>query len=114
MRYLIPLDRKGEKGKIGKITDLYISNHLASMSKGLLVSSVEAKSGKSAMIVAMASIFRKEGYKVGFFKPFGTSPEYLGGRIVDGDALNTARLIGVAIRPRTSARLSLRFPTLSL
>ncbi len=63
--------------------------------KGLLVSSVEGKSGKSAMIIAMASILKEKGYKVGYFKPFGTSPEYLDGEIVDGDALNTAHLIGV-------------------
>ncbi len=63
--------------------------------KGLLVSSVEGKSGKSAMIIAMASILKEKGYKVGYFKPFGTSPEYLDGEIVDGDALNTTHLIGV-------------------
>ncbi len=63
--------------------------------KGLLISSVEGKSGKSAMIIAMASILKEKGYEVGYFKPFGTSPEYFDGEIVDGDALNTARLIGV-------------------
>ncbi len=63
--------------------------------KGLLISSVEGKSGKSAMIIAMASVLKEKGYEVGYFKPFGTSPEYLDGEIVDGDALNTARLVGI-------------------
>ncbi|MBO8183724.1 MAG: phosphotransacetylase family protein [Archaeoglobus sp.] len=80
------------------------------MTKGLLVSSVEGKSGKSAMIIAMASILKEKGYEVGFFKPFGTSPEYQGEEIVDGDALNTAKLIGSEDDPRDICPVVLEVP----
>lgn len=80
------------------------------MTKGLLVSSVEGKSGKSAMIIAIASILKKKGYEVGYFKPFGTSPEYLDGEIVDGDALNTAKLIGADSNPKEICPIVLEIP----
>jgi hypothetical protein len=80
------------------------------MASGLLVSSVEGKSGKSAMIVGMAEILKKRGYEIGFFKPFGTSPEYSNGEIVDGDAVNTAKLIGVEENPNDICPVVLEVP----
>ncbi|AGK62217.1 BioD-like N-terminal domain of phosphotransacetylase [Archaeoglobus sulfaticallidus PM70-1] len=63
--------------------------------QGIMVSSVEGDAGKSSMIIAMASYLLDKGYSVGYFKPLGTSPEYHDGKLVDGDALNTSKMIGV-------------------
>jgi hypothetical protein len=78
--------------------------------ENLLVSSVEGKSGKSTLIIALASILKEKGYRVGYFKPFGSSPEYFEGEIVDGDALNTSRLLGIEDEIRDVCPIVLEVP----
>jgi|Deesub1362A_J573_1020465.scaffolds.fasta_scaffold00135_80 hypothetical protein len=63
--------------------------------KNVMVSSIEGHSGKSSMIIAMVSILREMGYEAGYFKPFGSSPTYYGGDIVDEDALNTIQVLEI-------------------
>lgn len=58
--------------------------------KNLLVSSVEEYSGKSAVIIALGLLLREEGFKVGYFKPFGVGITRIGDQLVDEDAYNTA------------------------
>lgn len=63
------------------------------MAKSLLVSSIEGYSGKSGLIIALGLIFRKKGFKVGYFKPFGASTAYIGDKLVDEDAYSTAEVL---------------------
>ena len=54
--------------------------------KSLLVSSVQAHSGKSALCLGLGLCFREKGMKVGYFKPLGIQTIGVGERIVDEDA----------------------------
>jgi BioD-like phosphotransacetylase family protein len=58
--------------------------------KNLIVSSIEEYSGKSAVIIALGLILREQGFKVGYFKPFGVNTTRMGDQLVDEDAYNTA------------------------
>ncbi len=51
--------------------------------RGILISSVEEKAGKTSLILALNEIF--SGYKTAYFKPFGTSPVREGEFLVDED-----------------------------
>ncbi len=60
----------------------------------MIVSSIEGYSGKSAIIIALGLILRERGYRVGYFKPIGFG-SFIDGKVVDEDALNTARALKV-------------------
>jgi len=62
--------------------------------KGILVSSIEEYSGKSALIIALGLILREQGYHVGYFKPFGIGTLRIANRLVDEDAYNTTQVLG--------------------
>ncbi|MEM2905939.1 MAG: phosphotransacetylase family protein [Candidatus Bathyarchaeia archaeon] len=51
----------------------------------LFVSSPEGFSGKTAICLGLALTLRREGYKVGYFKPIGTEMKRVGDRPVDED-----------------------------
>lgn len=53
----------------------------------LFVSSPTGFSGKTAVCLGLALRFRREGYKVGYFKPIGTEMTRVGDRPVDEDVL---------------------------
>lgn len=61
--------------------------------KGLLVSSLEEYSGKSALIIALGLILRERGFKIGYFKPFGVGITRIENQLVDEDAYNTAMVL---------------------
>jgi BioD-like phosphotransacetylase family protein len=60
---------------------------------GILVSSIEEYSGKSALIIALGLILREQGYTVGYFKPFGVGTTRIANRLVDEDAYNTTQVL---------------------
>ncbi len=78
--------------------------------KALYVTSIEPFSGKTAVCLALGRRFRREGYKVGYFKPLSTQPwEPAPGRALDEDAdfvrrtleleESTEELTGVLLTP---------------
>jgi BioD-like phosphotransacetylase family protein len=52
----------------------------------LFIGSTGDRAGHSLITWAIARKFTKMGFRVGFVKPFGTDPVYLGGRWIDHDA----------------------------
>jgi len=52
----------------------------------LFIGSTGDRAGHSLITWALARKFMNMGFKVGFVKPFGTDPVYIGGRWVDHDA----------------------------
>jgi hypothetical protein len=78
--------------------------------KALYITSIEPFSGKTAVCLALGRKFKREGYKVGYFKPLSTQPwEPVPGRTVDEDAdfvrrmleleERTENLVGVLLTP---------------
>ncbi len=63
--------------------------------KSVLVSSIEEYSGKSGIIIALGLLLEERGFKVGYFKPFGVSAVKIGEKLVDEDAHNTAKALGI-------------------
>ncbi|HHT9117265.1 MAG TPA: phosphotransacetylase family protein [Candidatus Hypogeohydataceae bacterium YC38] len=61
----------------------------------IVIGSVTDYSGKSLVWLGMGLRFRKDGLKVGFFKPIGALPVKADGKLVDEDALFLKRAIGV-------------------
>jgi hypothetical protein len=78
--------------------------------KALYITSIEPFSGKTAVCLALGRRFKREGYKVGYFKPLSTQPwEPVPGRTTDEDAdfvrrtleleESTEDLVGVLLTP---------------
>ncbi|WP_457549246.1 DRTGG domain-containing protein [Archaeoglobus sp.] len=59
-----------------------------------MISSIEAFSGKSSLIIALGKILQERGYKVGYFKPFGIG-RYVGRELIEEDVSNVASSLGV-------------------
>lgn len=78
--------------------------------KALYITSIEPFSGKTAVCLALGRRFKREGYKVGYFKPLSTQAwEPVPGRTLDEDAdfvrrtleleESTKDLVGVLLTP---------------
>ncbi|WP_456327699.1 DRTGG domain-containing protein [Archaeoglobus sp.] len=59
-----------------------------------MISSIEAFSGKSSLIIALGKILQKRGYKIGYFKPFGIG-RYVGRELIEEDVSNVVSVLGV-------------------
>ena len=59
-----------------------------------MISSIEAFSGKSSLIIALGKILQESGYKVGYFKPFGIG-KYVGRELIEEDVSNVVSVLGV-------------------
>ncbi len=60
----------------------------------MLISSVDEYSGKSGFIMALGSILKDRGYRVGYFKPLGIG-RFIGDKLVDEDALAIAETLKI-------------------
>ena len=57
------------------------------MTKSLFISSMNEYSGKTLMSLGLGLRFQKDGFKVGYFKPFGSQVTTVDGEAVDEDAV---------------------------
>jgi len=59
-----------------------------------MISSIDAFSGKSSLVIALGKILQERGYKVGYFKPFGIG-KYIGKELVEEDVSGIASILKV-------------------
>ena len=60
----------------------------------MLVSSLDEFSGKSSIIIALGSILREKGYKIGYFKPIGIG-KFVKDKVVDEDAQRIIEILKI-------------------
>lgn len=53
----------------------------------IFIASVSPFSGKNVICLGLGLKFKRDGYRVGYFKPVGFSPVYVGGVLTDEDAV---------------------------
>ena len=58
----------------------------------MFVSSLDAYSGKSAVSIALGLLLKREGYKVGYFKPIGVG-RYVGNELVEDDVITVSQTL---------------------
>jgi len=58
----------------------------------MLISSLDAYSGKSAVSIALGLLLTKEGCKVGYFKPIGIG-RYVGNELVEEDVVTVSQIL---------------------
>lgn len=63
----------------------------------IFVASVSPFSGKNVICLGLGLQFKKDGYKVGYFKPVGFSPVFVEGVLTDEDAVFLSRALGVDV-----------------
>ncbi|TVM03571.1 MAG: hypothetical protein CV087_04475 [Candidatus Brocadia sp. WS118] len=63
----------------------------------IFVASVSPFSGKNVICLGLGLQFKKDGYKVGYFKPVGFSPVFVEGVLTDEDAIFLSRALGVDV-----------------
>jgi len=63
--------------------------------RSILVSSTELYSGKSALCMALAMKLKENELKVGYMKPVGNIIVDLNGELVDDDAMNMKKMLGL-------------------
>ncbi len=63
--------------------------------RSILIGSCGGYSGKSAICIGLAMIFREEGLKIGYMKPFGNQFKEVMGKLVDEDARNIRNALGL-------------------
>jgi len=59
-----------------------------------MISSTDAFSGKSSLIIALGKILQERGYRVGYFKPFGIG-KYVGRELVEEDVSSIVSILKV-------------------
>ncbi len=59
-----------------------------------MISSTDAFSGKSFLIIALGKILQERGYRVGYFKPFGIG-KYVGRELVEEDVSSIVSILKV-------------------
>ncbi|MBW2107644.1 MAG: phosphotransacetylase family protein [Deltaproteobacteria bacterium] len=62
---------------------------------GLYVTSFERYTGKDLVTIGVISRLRRDGFSVGYFKPFGHDPVEVGGTMTDKGALTIYKLFGL-------------------
>jgi BioD-like phosphotransacetylase family protein len=67
--------------------------------KSLYITSVERYSGKTALCLALGKRLQRDGYQVGYLKPLSLQPWWLGGRLVDEDAVFVREVLGLSAPP---------------
>ncbi len=73
----------------------------------LYVSSLTGFSGKTALCLGLALRFRKEGYRVGYFKPIGLEMTRVGDKVVDEDALLMKTVLNINLPLEAVAHVTL-------
>jgi hypothetical protein len=63
--------------------------------KTLFIGSASGYSGKSLVAICLGKILQEKGLKVGFFKPLGTAPCMECDSVVDEDAVNIKKILGL-------------------
>ncbi|NIA09108.1 MAG: AAA family ATPase [Nitrospiraceae bacterium] len=63
--------------------------------RSILIGSCGGYSGKSAICIGLAMIFREKGLKIGYMKPFGNQFREVKGKLVDEDARNICNALGL-------------------
>lgn len=63
--------------------------------KALYIGSTARYSGKSLITIGLGLKLKKDGYRVGYFKPLGKTPLTLGDTVVDYDAEYMKRVLGL-------------------
>ena len=63
----------------------------------MLISSLDAYSGKSAVSIALGLLLKEEGCKVGYFKPIGVG-RYVGNELVEEDVVTVSQILGLEDR----------------
>ncbi|ADB57355.1 phosphotransacetylase family protein [Archaeoglobus profundus] len=59
-----------------------------------MISSTDAFSGKSSLIIALGKILQERGYRIGYFKPFGIG-KYVGRELVEEDVSSIVSILKV-------------------
>lgn len=67
--------------------------------RSVLISSTDLFSGKSAVCMALALKLKENGLKVGYMKPVGNIIVDVNGELVDDDALNMKKMLGLEESP---------------
>jgi len=70
----------------------------------LYIASTSEYAGKTLLALALGTIWKEGGVRVGYVKPLGKIPEVREGRLVDGDATFLADALPWTRRPTRSAR----------
>lgn len=65
----------------------------------LYIASTSGYAGKTLLALALGTIWREAGVKIGYVKPLGKIPLVRGGRLVDGDASFLAEALGLDSPP---------------
>ncbi|MFH0925987.1 MAG: phosphotransacetylase family protein [bacterium] len=63
--------------------------------KSLFIGSTSRYSGKSLICLGLGSKFTKDGLNIGYIKPIGTTPTYVGDQLTDEDGVFIARALKI-------------------
>ena len=77
----------------------------------MFVSSLDAYSGKSAVSIALGLLLKKEGYKVGYFKPIGVG-RYIGNELIEDDVITISQTLKLEDDPKDVCPVMLDKPYL--